>query len=70
MKYFAGSYIVTIIGIIAAYFWGEHVQQGQGLLCVFIAIVLGILEVSLSFDNAVVNAVKLKKWNTFGSTDF
>lgn len=61
MKYFAGSYIVTIIGIIAAYFWGEHVHQGQGFLCVFIAIVLGVLEVSLSFDNAVVNAVKLKK---------
>lgn len=61
MKYFTGSYIITILGIAAAYLWGEHVQQGTGFLCVFIAMILGILEVSLSFDNAVVNAMKLEK---------
>lgn len=61
MKYFTGSYIVTILGILGAYFWGEHVQSGTGLLCVFIALILGVLEVSLSFDNAVVNAMKLEK---------
>lgn len=61
MQYFTGSYIVTIIGIIAAYLWGEHVHGGAGFTCVFIALVLGILEVSLSFDNAVVNATKLEK---------
>ena len=61
MKYFRGSFLVTILGIIAAYFWGEHVHNGSGLLCVFIALILGILEVSLSFDNAVVNALKLEK---------
>ncbi len=61
MKYFKGSLLVTILGIIAAYFWGEHVHNGSGLLCVFIALILGILEVSLSFDNAVVNALKLEK---------
>lgn len=64
MRYFLGSYIVTIIGILAAYFWGEHVQSGSGLLCVFIALILGVLEVSLSFDNAVVNAMKLEKMNS------
>lgn len=61
MRYFTGSYIVTIIGIILAYLWGEHVHQGTGLLSVFIVLILGILEVSLSFDNAVINAVKLEK---------
>ena len=61
IKYFTGSFIVTVIGIILAYLWGEHVHSGTGLLCVFIALILGILEVSLSFDNAVVNAVKLEK---------
>lgn len=61
MKYFTGSYIVTILGIICAYLWGEHVHNGTGLLCVFIALILGVLEVSLSFDNAVVNAMKLEK---------
>lgn len=60
-KYFIESYILTILGLILAYFWGEHVQSGSGFICVFIALVLGILEVSLSFDNAVVNATKLKK---------
>lgn len=60
MNYFKESYIVTTIGLILAYLWGEHVLQGSGLMCVFIAFVLGVLEVSLSFDNAVVNATKLK----------
>ncbi|MBO5434332.1 DUF475 domain-containing protein [bacterium] len=62
-KYFMGSYIVTIVGLLTAFFWGEHVLPGSGLACVFIAIVLSILEVSLSFDNAVVNAMKLEKMN-------
>ena len=60
-KYFIGSYIVTILGIICAYLWGEHVHNGTGLTCIFIAMVLAILEISLSFDNAVVNAMKLEK---------
>ncbi len=50
----------------SAYLWGEHVQGGTGLTCIFIASVLAILEISLSFDNAVVNAMKLEgmseKW--------
>ena len=61
LEYFLGSYIITIFGLTAAYFWGEHAHAGTGLACVFIAIVLSVLEVSLSFDNAVVNAMKLEK---------
>ncbi len=61
LKYFLGSYIVTILGVFGAYLWGEHVHNGTGLTCVFIALVLAILEISLSFDNAVVNAMKLEK---------
>lgn len=61
MKHFTGSYIVTILGLILAYFWGEHIHSGTGVICVFIAFVLSVLEVSLSFDNAVVNAMKLEK---------
>ncbi|MBR1425564.1 DUF475 domain-containing protein [bacterium] len=59
-KYFTESFIVTFLGIIIAYFWGEHVKPGGGLMAVFIAAILAILEVSLSFDNAVVNAMKLE----------
>ncbi len=63
MNYFFSSYLVTIVGLILAYFWGEHVHSGSGLATVFIAFVLSILEISLSFDNAVVNAMKLEKMN-------
>jgi hypothetical protein len=78
MHYFIGSYLVAIVGVITAYFWGEHVHQGAGFVNVFIVLVLSILEVSLSFDNAVINAVKLEKMNekwrgrflTWGSCSF
>lgn len=63
MNYFTGSYIVSIIGLVLAWFWGEHVHHGAGLANVFIVFVLAVLEVSLSFDNAVVNAMKLEKMN-------
>ena len=63
MHYFTGSYIVTILGVILAYFWGEHVHTGSGLTNIFIVLVLSVLEVSLSFDNAVINAIKLEKMN-------
>ena len=66
VRYFLGSFLVTILGIIVAYIWGEHIHHGSGFACVFIALVLAILEISLSFDNAVVNAMKLEgmseKW--------
>ena len=29
-KYFGGSYIVTLLGVVAAYFWGEHFHAGTG----------------------------------------
>ncbi len=61
LQYFKISYLVTIIGLLAAYFWGEYRIPGSGLMALFIVCVLGILEVSLSFDNAVVNAMKLEK---------
>ena len=61
IKYFWESYLLTAIGLVAAYFWGEHVHAGSGWTSVFLALVLGLLEISLSFDNAVVNALKLEK---------
>lgn len=60
LKFFKDSIIVTILGIAGAYFWGEHVKPGGGVIAVFIASILAILEISLSFDNAVVNAMKLE----------
>jgi len=49
MKHFKGSIIVAIIGLGLAFYLG-------GLHALYITALLAILEVSLSFDNAVVNA--------------
>ena len=54
MQYFRLSFLITIIGLAVAYFWG-------GIMGAFIAFILAVLEVSLSFDNAVVNASILKR---------
>lgn len=61
LKYFKGSFLITIIGLILAYFWGEKHHPGSGFLSLFIVIFLSVLEVTLSFDNAVINAIKLEK---------
>ncbi len=61
LKYFRGSFLVTIIGLIIGYLWAEHSHPGSGFLALFIVIFLSILEVTLSFDNAVINAMKLEK---------
>ena len=53
MKYFHLSNAITVIGLILAYLWaGPH-----GLM---IAALLMVMEISLSFDNAVVNATVLR----------
>ncbi len=54
MQHFRLSFFITVLCLTAAFWWG-------GMIGVFIAIILGILEVSLSFDNAVVNASVLKR---------
>jgi hypothetical protein len=61
IKHFKGSIITTIIGIIAAFLWGAKMHHGEEFLCVFVVLFLSILEITLSFDNAVVNAMKLEK---------
>ena len=53
MKYFYFSFFVALIGLFLAYFIGEFEA-------VYLTAILAILEVSLSFDNAVVNAKILK----------
>ncbi len=60
-EYFRGSFIFTIAGVLLAYFWGEHSHPGSGFMALFIVAFLSILEVTLSFDNAVINAIKLEK---------
>lgn len=49
MKHFYSSFVVTLIGLVLAFYVGAW-------QAIYICILLSILEVSLSFDNAVVNA--------------
>lgn len=62
MKYFRGSIVFSIFGLIASYFIGHYYggTTGKALEALFIAAVLAVLEISLSFDNAIVNASVLK----------
>ncbi|WP_053980599.1 DUF475 domain-containing protein [Marinagarivorans algicola] len=54
IKFFWGSFLVTAIGAAAAFYF-------YGLTGLFLVAVLSVLEISLSFDNAVVNATVLKE---------
>ncbi len=66
MKHFRVSFLVSIICLAAAGWWGYEQTGWAGALSAFgIALILAAMEVSLSFDNAVVNASVLKNWNEY-----
>ena len=66
MKHFKVSFIVTLVCLAAAGWWGyQHTGLTGALTALGIAAILGVMEVSLSFDNAVVNASVLKTWDEF-----
>ncbi|MBA5605665.1 DUF475 domain-containing protein [Duganella sp. FT3S] len=66
MKHFKVSFLVTFVCLAAAGWWGyEHTGWAGALAAIGIAAILGVMEVSLSFDNAVVNASVLKTWDAF-----
>ncbi|MEY9991104.1 hypothetical protein ABIE67_003136 [Streptomyces sp. V4I8] len=58
LRTFGWSFAITVVGLVfAAWQWG---WEAFGIV-----LILSILEISLSFDNAVVNAGILKKMNAF-----
>jgi hypothetical protein len=62
MKHFKYSFFVTAICLSVAFIWGGGMQNIEGgLAALSLSLILGIMEVSLSFDNAVVNAGVLKE---------
>jgi len=63
LKIFMWSYIVTALSLVAAFIYGSW---SAVLLCA----ILGVLEVSLSFDNAVINATVLERMSNFWQTIF
>jgi hypothetical protein len=62
LSYFRWAFIVTIVGLIlgGVLGWQSTGTIGGMLTVFFICAVLAVLEISLSFDNAIVNANKLK----------
>lgn len=58
MRHFWGTGLVTLVCVIAAFIYG-------GPAAAFKVMILGVLEISVSFDNAVVNAKVLKDMNNF-----
>ena len=66
MKHFKVSFLVTLVCLAAAGWWGYELTGWSGALtAIGIAAILGVMEVSLSFDNAVVNASVLKTWDAY-----
>lgn len=64
MKEFRFSFLVTAICLALAGWWGS--QSAMGLWpALWLTLVLAVLEVSLSFDNAVVNAGVLRDMSAF-----
>ena len=63
LRYFRGSLIFTVACLaFAAWFgWSRSGTLGGALQLLWIVAILAVLEVSLSFDNAVVNASVLEK---------
>ena len=62
IRYMTWPFIVTGLGLILAALIGWRYGGSAGALSFFlIAGVLAVLEISLSFDNAIVNANKLKQ---------
>jgi hypothetical protein len=60
------SFLVSIICLAVAGWWGYELGGWSGALSAFgVALILAAMEVSLSFDNAVVNASVLKHWDEF-----
>lgn len=67
MKYFRFSIIFSLICFTLAAWWGYNLNGIEGVIVALtITAILGVMEISLSFDNAVVNASVLKdmdeKW--------
>lgn len=66
MKHFYFDMVFTAIALAIAGWWGfTHGGMGAMLSALFITMILALMEISLSFDNAVVNASVLKTWDKF-----
>ncbi len=66
MRHFYLDFILTAIALMVAAWWGySHSGMGGMISALSITAILAVMEISLSFDNAVVNASVLKNWDKF-----
>ena len=69
MKHFRFSIIFSIICLALSAWWGFSHGPEAGINAMFkellITAILAVMEISLSFDNAVVNASVLRNWDAF-----
>ena len=69
MKHFGFSIIFSIVCLAISAYWGFTHGPDAGIKTMFTALtitaILAVMEVSLSFDNAVVNASVLRGWDHF-----
>ncbi len=74
MQHFRFSFIFTFICLGLSAWWGFNHGPEAGMNNMFkvllITAILAVMEVSLSFDNAVVNASVLRHWDHFWKTIF
>ena len=71
LKHFGVSFVITALGLALAAWWGFSTNGWAGALtAIAITSILIVMEVSLSFDNAVVNASILKTWDRFWQVMF
>lgn len=71
MQHFRFSFIFTLVCLGLAFWWGlSHGTVNSALSALAIVGILAVMEVSLSFDNAVVNASILKHWDQFWKSLF
>lgn len=71
MKHFYFDMVFTTLALIIAAWWGfSHGGMSAMFSALLITFILAVMEISLSFDNAVVNASVLKHWDKFWKTIF
>ncbi|MDO5652164.1 MAG: DUF475 domain-containing protein [Moraxella sp.] len=71
LRHFYFDMVFTVVALLGAAYWGyTHGGISALLSALFVTLVLAVMEISLSFDNAVVNASVLKHWDKFWKTIF
>lgn len=69
LKNFSATIIFAVVALVLAFLWGlfHGPQAGidTAINVVVVTAILAVMELSLSFDNAVVNASILKHWDPF-----